>query len=162
MKCECCKKEHDGSYASGRFCSSSCARKYVSINYANTKEKKKQKSKKLKGRKLLPETIEKLKIIRHEEGPIQSSRLLNYYNKIKRETPFEELGFDWQRKILLEENNNKCFRCGLGEEWNGSLLKLELHHKDGDRTNKVKENIEMLCPNCHSQTNNYRKRRIDH
>ena len=69
--------------------------------------------------------------------------------------PAEKLGFDWQRKILLEENNNKCFKCGLGNEWNGAPLKLELHHKDGNRTNKIRENTEMLCPNCHSQTDTW-------
>jgi hypothetical protein len=33
---------------------------------------------------------------------------------------------------------------------------LELHHKDGDRTNNILSNIELLCPNCHALTDNYR------
>jgi len=33
---------------------------------------------------------------------------------------------------------------------------MELHHVDGDRTNHLLENLEMICPNCHSQTDNYR------
>ena len=32
MKCEKCNKEHDGSYGSGRFCSSKCARSFATNN----------------------------------------------------------------------------------------------------------------------------------
>ena len=42
MICENCGKEHDGSYASGRFCSLKCARSFSTktINYADLKEAK--------------------------------------------------------------------------------------------------------------------------
>lgn len=40
MKCEFCNKEHDGTYASGRFCSKECARKFSS--YKNIKGLKKE------------------------------------------------------------------------------------------------------------------------
>ena len=33
---------------------------------------------------------------------------------------------------------------------------MELHHRDGDRTNNVLTNLELVCPNCHAQTDNYR------
>ena len=32
---------------------------------------------------------------------------------------------------------------------------LSLHHIDGDRHNNVFENLQILCPNCHAQTDNY-------
>jgi len=38
----------------------------------------------------------------------------------------------------------------------GGLIPLELHHRDGDRTNNSLANIELLCPNCHALTDNYR------
>lgn len=48
-----------------------------------------------------------------------------------------------------------CSNCGLTDEWNGEKLNLQLHHKDGDRTNNELTNLTFLCPNCHSQTENY-------
>ena len=32
---------------------------------------------------------------------------------------------------------------------------LELHHIDGDNTNNEFNNLLILCPNCHAQTDNY-------
>lgn len=43
----------------------------------------------------------------------------------------------------------KCSKCQL-VEWLGKKLKLHIHHKDEDRTNNKIENLEYLCPNCHS------------
>lgn len=34
-------------------------------------------------------------------------------------------------------------------------LVIQLHHIDGNRNNNSLDNLEMLCPNCHSQTENY-------
>jgi len=35
-------------------------------------------------------------------------------------------------------------------------IPLELHHIDGVNTNHCIENLQMLCPNCHAFTDNYR------
>ena len=61
------------------------------------------------------------------------------------------------KQRLLEEGikENCCKTCGISE-WNGQTINMELHHVDGDRTNHLSENLEMICPNCHSQTDNYR------
>lgn len=53
----------------------------------------------------------------------------------------------------------KCENCGL-EEWMGSPISLEVHHKDGDELNSVLENLQLLCPNCHSMTNTYKGKNI--
>lgn len=50
---------------------------------------------------------------------------------------------------------HQCERCLL-TKWLSRPIPLELHHKDGDRTNNTLPNIELLCPNCHSLTDNYR------
>ncbi|KRC59040.1 hypothetical protein ASE14_14675 [Agromyces sp. Root81] len=54
---------------------------------------------------------------------------------------------------------NACISCGLGPEWNGRPLTLELDHVDGDRLNNELSNLRLLCPNCHAQaeTSNRRK-----
>lgn len=61
------------------------------------------------------------------------------------------------KKRLLSEGYkaNSCEVCGL-TEWNGNPLVMQLHHKDGDTHNNCIENLMMICPNCHSQTINYR------
>ena len=62
---------------------------------------------------------------------------------------------------LLKNNilENKCSVCDI-EEWNGKKINMELDHIDGNRTNHKLENLRMLCPNCHSQTETYRAKNI--
>jgi hypothetical protein len=47
-----------------------------------------------------------------------------------------------------------------GYSWNGKELQLELHHVDGNRNNHSLDNLMLLCPNCHSQTDTFRARNI--
>ena len=52
---------------------------------------------------------------------------------------------------LLEQ---RCARCGL-TDWRGAPLSMALHHVNGVRDDNRPENLELLCPNCHSQTANF-------
>jgi DNA-binding CsgD family transcriptional regulator len=49
---------------------------------------------------------------------------------------------------------NRCERCDL-DEWRGRRLSVALHHMNGDRLDNRLENLELLCPNCHSQTHTF-------
>lgn len=53
---------------------------------------------------------------------------------------------------------NKCAKCNLAE-WKFQPITLELNHIDGDRHNNKVSNLELLCPNCHSQTPDWRRRK---
>ena len=53
---------------------------------------------------------------------------------------------------LLE---NKCIECGIGSIWNGKKLVLHLDHINGKYNDNRIENLRILCPNCHSQTDTY-------
>ncbi len=37
---------------------------------------------------------------------------------------------------------------------------MELDHIDGDNKNNLKENLRLLCPNCHAKTPTWRKRKV--
>ena len=75
------------------------------------------------------------------------------YNKI---ASFEEAKNDGtRRKYLLEARGHRCERCGLGE-WMGEPIPLELDHISGDTDDNRAENLRLLCPNCHAQTETYK------
>jgi 5-methylcytosine-specific restriction endonuclease McrA len=61
------------------------------------------------------------------------------------------------RKRLFSEKlkDEKCEICGI-EQWLGKRIALELDHIDGNRYNHNIDNLRILCPNCHSQTDTYR------
>lgn len=48
----------------------------------------------------------------------------------------------------------KCENCGINE-WNCKPLRLQVHHINGDHFDNRLENLQLLCPNCHTQTDTY-------
>ena len=61
------------------------------------------------------------------------------------------------KKRLLKEGfkEQRCECCGL-EKWQGMPIPLESHHVNGDNRDNRTENLQLLCPNCHALTDNYR------
>jgi 5-methylcytosine-specific restriction endonuclease McrA len=60
-------------------------------------------------------------------------------------------------KLYLIKFNLIPFRCecGLESTWNGKPLSLQLDHINGVSNDNRIENLRFICPNCHSQTENY-------
>jgi 5-methylcytosine-specific restriction endonuclease McrA len=56
---------------------------------------------------------------------------------------------------MLKKSEYKCGVCNLSD-WLDLPITLELHHIDGVNTNHEISNLIVLCPNCHSQTDNFR------
>jgi 5-methylcytosine-specific restriction endonuclease McrA len=57
---------------------------------------------------------------------------------------------------LLREGlkDGRCESCGI-DEWMGKPLSKQLHHVNGDGTDNRLENLQLLCGNCHAQTDNW-------
>ena len=94
-------------------------------------------------------------------------------NKCQQEHKFQENIFEWKtgtksglkyegevsnyvRRYLHEKYNSKCHKCGWGEiNPVTGKVPLTVNHIDGDSSNNRPENLELICPNCHSLTHNY-------
>lgn len=61
------------------------------------------------------------------------------------------------KRYLINKFGDKCMKCGWGEK-NPTTDKVptELNHIDGNPENNLLSNLEIVCPNCHSLTPNYR------
>jgi hypothetical protein len=59
-----------------------------------------------------------------------------------------------QRLLKCGVKENRCEQCGISE-WQGKPLNMHLHHINGDGLDNRLENLELLCANCHSQTDTY-------
>lgn len=60
------------------------------------------------------------------------------------------------KRYLFEKYECKCQKCGWGEKNPVTeTVPLQIHHVDGDCKNNKEENLELLCPNCHSLTETF-------
>lgn len=56
---------------------------------------------------------------------------------------------------IVQLRGHQCEVC-KNVEWNNQPIPLEIHHIDGDPLNNDLKNLQLLCPNCHSQTETWR------
>ncbi|MFI6379021.1 HNH endonuclease [Streptomyces sp. NPDC050658] len=49
----------------------------------------------------------------------------------------------------------RCDECGTPPEWNGQPITLEIDHVTGDWSDDRRENLRLLCPNCHAVTSTW-------
>lgn len=61
------------------------------------------------------------------------------------------------RNFLLRTEAHRCAICAL-TTWNELPIPLELDHIDGHADNNVRENLRLICPNCHAQTATYKNK----
>jgi len=61
------------------------------------------------------------------------------------------------KKYVLEADllKNECALCGQGPLWNDLPLVLQLDHINGVSNDHRIENLRILCPNCHTQTETF-------
>lgn len=150
VECPSCNNEFDNTPKNGyqkKFCSRSCA----------NRRRFSAASKSLKARR----TKEHFESIPWEKEKARREKLSRVKKAAFRENAlmkeFHELGEQGKRLRILYEQNNICSSCGIGENWNGAVLKFQLDHISGDRTDNSRDNLRLLCPNCHSQTPTYNR-----
>lgn len=70
-------------------------------------------------------------------------------------------GSKLKHRLLREEVlENRCNICRLLPKWNGKPLSLQLDHINGISNDNRLENLQIVCPNCHTQTETYAGRRL--
>lgn len=158
--CEKCKKEIDGTYGSGRFCSRSCANSKTHSELTRRKQSDSMKHFILglsPEERLAYENNKKscdIKVVMQERSKKNKQKKLS---KIA-SAHFDELSMPEKRRRIDLERGGKCLLCDGGKVWMGRILTLELDHVDGDRLNNTRENLRLICPNCHSTTPTFRRR----
>ena len=108
------------------------------------------------GYQIVKERMEKLNLFFTKRNSM-------YYNKDNTALPLEKIlikDSEYNRTKLKTRlvkeglKEYKCECCGISE-WNGKPLTLQLHHINGIHNGNRLSNLQLLCPNCHSQTENF-------
>jgi hypothetical protein len=170
VKCENCGIEKQE--IAGRFCTIKCARSFSTK--ATREERNRKISLALANRKLIDSVplekkfscsfcqksyVKKSSLAGHEPHCGQNPLRILKERKWERDREeFLALEFDMvperlKREKIFREQRGSCNRCGL-KEWLGQKITLEIEHKNGDHYDNSRENLELLCPNCHSLLDN--------
>ena len=150
-----------------KFCCSSCSAKYNNKGRVHSEETKEKIAKAL--------TKGEYKVKEQSICPVCGKTLKNRQSVYCSHECFQKQVYDekireWKenpeifakeyisptiKRYLFEKYNCKCQKCGWGEvnETTGKIP-LEVHHINGDCTDNREENLQLLCPNCHSLTPN--------
>ena len=164
MNCKKCGNDFQPSKGLLNYCSMSCRNSRERTD--EVKEKIRQSMKNGLASGTIPSYEDRLDRMTEQEREKFLSRMkeINLEQKKKSRdlimnADFETLSFERLRKRIIYEQDEKCNFCGISE-WMGKPISLELEHKDGNHHNNTRNNLEALCPNCHSQTPTFRGRNI--
>ena len=145
-QCPKCNAEHT---KSGKYCSRKCANSKVW-----TEEQKKQRSETLKQFIIdnpswkenqlakMPERINSLKKTLHKKHEV-------------RFTEGEIVDRGCLKRWLVKTQGEVCSICAMPPIWNNMPLSLQVDHINGINNDNRPENLRLVCPNCHSQTETF-------
>ncbi|NJO63606.1 MAG: HNH endonuclease [Richelia sp. RM2_1_2] len=141
-QCPKCNTEHN---KLGIFCSRSCANSRIW-----SEEDKKKKSEANKGN---------VPWHKGKKVPMPEKQRFGMAAKAgKRAAKRFEEGLVSERSALRKHIANRdgyfCAECGI-EEYNNKPIMLQVDHMDGNASNNSPKNLRLLCPNCHSQQDNW-------
>ena len=133
-------------------------KKYCSIKCARTNSRKTIEVKCYNCGKTIKRSPSKLKMARHgfyfcgRKCKEEAQKLEGKCPEIRPAHFGTGSGENHYRELMKEEMKLGCISCN---ETNGYLLVV--HHKDGNRQNNIKSNLEVVCSNCHRKRHLYLK-----
>jgi hypothetical protein len=156
VNCKLCDKEFNKKpsqikISPNNFCSASCAATYNNKNFPKRKVEGSCKS-------CNCAITTKHKFCVSCRGDRKRGVLKVISNNLKRK-PLEGLiSRDSIKNRIFETQEKYCESCGL-HTWMDEPIMLELHHIDGSGKNNLRDNLQILCPNCHALTPTWRNRK---
>jgi hypothetical protein len=102
----------------------------------------------------LDKKYKEITVIQHKEQTIErAAKLLS--GELQ-----EDINSHWL--IILMEQDGKTYECSscFIDEWMSKNIRLEVDHIDGNRKNNHRNNLRFLCPNCHSQTETFGRKKM--
>jgi len=89
-----------------------------------------------------------------------AGKLAGHITAVRKTKAFEDIKTDGcRKKRLILELGHSCQVCGL-VEWCGRSAPIEIDHIDGNPENNSRQNLRLICCNCHAQTETYRGRNV--
>lgn len=156
--CKCCNKEFNINISNPKmFCSQSCSTTYTN---KTTLPKRKREfthclccNTSLRGNQTAYKYCSNQCHCDHQ-----------YFEYIERWKNGDELGYVGKllrpsnhiKRYIFDKFNHTCQECGFNKQHlkDGKSI-LHIHHIDGDAKNTKENNLQLLCPNCHSMTDNF-------
>lgn len=90
----------------------------------------------------------------------QPKKIYTFEEMLVKDGPYKGSSVDIKRRLfkagLLK---NECYICGI-TDWRGNPITLQLDHINGRHTDNRLENLRILCPNCHAQTETFAGKNI--
>lgn len=76
------------------------------------------------------------------------------------DSPYQSTRHLKDKLVKLSVLKNECVSCGNTGTWLDKPITLQLDHINGIPTDNRLENLRILCPNCHTQTETWGGRNI--